>query len=750
MALEDLSGRIKDANRGERGYIITGDPAFLAPFHAAAGALPGDLARVGRLTADNPRQQRHVRGLRALSGAALAEMGSVVGLRRTRGFEAARAEVARGTINALMDAADAAIRAMEHEEHTLLRVRSARAGRGAARAMVFVGATSGLGITLLLGAALLIFHDVRERRRAERALREPRAVPPPRRDHRQRRRRPLARPPRDGVQPRRRADLGGVARGGPRPPARRPLRRAARLRHLHARAGARAPRRGHEGVRRPAHLAPRRAARAPLERRPPARRRRPGRRGHRRGARDHGAQADGGGAPPRRAPRRPHRAPQPVPLRRPPRPPHPPPRREKDRLRPSSSSTSTTSSASTTRSATPPATSCSSRSPRALERPLRAGDTVARLGGDEFAVLLEDVGGRRGDAATSPNASSTRSSEPFVVDGQEIVAARASASRWPSPATTTRTTLLRDADIAMYRAKAARPGALRGVRARDARRPASSGWSSRPSCGAAIEREEFVLHYQPIVVVADRPDRSASRRSSAGSTRSAAWSRRPIHPDRRGDRADRPARAAGCSTRPAARSRDVAAGARPPASRAHVERQHLGVSSPSPDSSATSRAASSRRRASPLLARLEITESVIMDDTDGRRGGSAAQATSACGSRSTTSAPATRRSAPGLPVDLLKIDRSSSTSRRPEGDEPPLVRAILALAAPGHGVVAEGIETAAQLAGCASSAARTGRASGSPARSRRRRPRRSSAAPRRGCGWRRAGGRSGYAVDGGR
>ena len=174
VALEDLSGRIKDANRGERGYIITGDPAFLAPFHAAAGALPGDLARVGRLTADNPRQQRHVRGLRALSGAALAEMGSVVGLRRTRGFEAARAEVARGTINALMDAADAAIRAMEREEHTLLRVRSARAGRGAARAMVFVGATSGLGITLLLGAALLIFHDVRERRRAERALRRSR------------------------------------------------------------------------------------------------------------------------------------------------------------------------------------------------------------------------------------------------------------------------------------------------------------------------------------------------------------------------------------------------------------------------------------------------------------------------------------------------------------------------------------------------------------------------------------------------
>ena len=43
----------------------------------------------------------------------------------------------------------------------------------------------------------------------------------------------------------------------------------------------------------------------------------------------------------------------------------------------------------------------------------------------------------------------------------------------------------------------------------------------------ALERGEFVLHYQPQIDLAQRPRSSASRRCCAGSTRNSAWCRRP-------------------------------------------------------------------------------------------------------------------------------------------------------------------------------------------------------------------------------
>ena len=89
------------------------------------------------------------------------------------------------------------------------------------------------------------------------------------------------------------------------------------------------------------------------------------------------------------------------------------------RCRSSCSSTSTTSRSSTTPSATRPATTSSSTSPSAIRGVLRADDIAARLGGDEFAVLLDDgpgprrVDGRRG-------ADHRRHARPFSIDGQEI------------------------------------------------------------------------------------------------------------------------------------------------------------------------------------------------------------------------------------------------------------------------------------------------------------------------------------------
>jgi diguanylate cyclase (GGDEF)-like protein len=135
-----------------------------------------------------------------------------------------------------------------------------------------------------------------------------------------------------------------------------------------------------------------------------------------------------------------------------------------------------------------------------LRRTLRAADTVARLGGDEFAVLLEDIrddeqplraAERVAEALRAPlrlaaRLVQIRSSIGVVVDAGEA----ASADE-----------LLRNADVAMYRAKA--NGRGRHAVFEPAMHAAQLGkLELEGELRVAIERGEFGLRYQPIVDLA--------------------------------------------------------------------------------------------------------------------------------------------------------------------------------------------------------------------------------------------------------
>ena len=63
VKLGDLLTELVDAETGQRGFIITGDENYLAPYQAALGALPTTRESVRQLTADNPDQQRRLDAL---------------------------------------------------------------------------------------------------------------------------------------------------------------------------------------------------------------------------------------------------------------------------------------------------------------------------------------------------------------------------------------------------------------------------------------------------------------------------------------------------------------------------------------------------------------------------------------------------------------------------------------------------------------------------------------------------------------
>ncbi len=126
--------------------------------------------------------------------------------------------------------------------------------------------------------------------------------------------------------------------------------------------------------------------------------------------------------------------------------------------------------------------------------------TSARLGGDEFLVLLENLKGER-DATTVAERMLSALARPFVINGQSL---RVTASVGIALADGSRTAddIIRDADTAMYRAKAT--GRSRYVLfGREMHDEVAGRLQLETDLRAAIENGGFCLHYQPVVAIAD-------------------------------------------------------------------------------------------------------------------------------------------------------------------------------------------------------------------------------------------------------
>jgi diguanylate cyclase (GGDEF)-like protein/PAS domain S-box-containing protein len=126
---------------------------------------------------------------------------------------------------------------------------------------------------------------------------------------------------------------------------------------------------------------------------------------------------------------------------------------------------------------------------------LRASDTAARFGGDEFSVLVEEAPGTASDLAERILA---KLRPPFLLDGTEVQVGATIGIATSGPGSSTAMELLRDADAAMYAAKADGKGGWRlfepSMHESVRRRLELKGALER-----GIDAGELVLHYQPIV-----------------------------------------------------------------------------------------------------------------------------------------------------------------------------------------------------------------------------------------------------------
>ncbi len=116
---------MKDAETGQRGFVITGEDAYLEPYLKATSEIGATLQQVEDLTADNPVQQRRLhQQVEPIIATKLAELKRTIDTRRTSGFEATQKIVLTNEGKNAMDDLRHVLDEMEHDERELLRRRA--------------------------------------------------------------------------------------------------------------------------------------------------------------------------------------------------------------------------------------------------------------------------------------------------------------------------------------------------------------------------------------------------------------------------------------------------------------------------------------------------------------------------------------------------------------------------------------------------------------------------------------------------
>jgi PAS domain S-box-containing protein len=163
--LDEITSTVKDAETGQRGFIITGDERYLVPFNDAVSRLPAEIAKFKSM----PRidiSEADVERVTQLVDQKIAELRRTVELRRTAGFEAAAEAVGSGHGQQLMERLRAEVARLQSVKTAALEKERQASDRITwIRTIVFFAAGL-LNLTVLAWAYRRIAESIKLRDRA--------------------------------------------------------------------------------------------------------------------------------------------------------------------------------------------------------------------------------------------------------------------------------------------------------------------------------------------------------------------------------------------------------------------------------------------------------------------------------------------------------------------------------------------------------------------------------------------------------
>jgi len=165
-AVDGTLSLLKDAETGQRGYILSGDPQFLEPYEAALRQVPPLFSQLTALTSGDGQQGERLRTLRRLIDEKCAFIEATVRLRRDGDLERATALVRGGRGQQLMDEIREQCGKMSEREEHVLAARRSETHRAKLTAVLGIGGSTSLMILLALLSLLTVNRDVRALKQA--------------------------------------------------------------------------------------------------------------------------------------------------------------------------------------------------------------------------------------------------------------------------------------------------------------------------------------------------------------------------------------------------------------------------------------------------------------------------------------------------------------------------------------------------------------------------------------------------------
>ncbi len=159
--VESIMSSAKDAETGNRGYLITGDESYLEPYTVARHDLPEMLDRFKDLTSDNSNQQRRLMEMQAVLEQRLDLLEQGIELRHRNDRDTVRSMVLSGTGKVEMDHLRRISDEMENEERHLLAIRTATAEADNTNAHYIIALASALDLLFIV---FLFRYFITERR----------------------------------------------------------------------------------------------------------------------------------------------------------------------------------------------------------------------------------------------------------------------------------------------------------------------------------------------------------------------------------------------------------------------------------------------------------------------------------------------------------------------------------------------------------------------------------------------------------
>ena len=154
--IKDLDLALRDAETGQRGYLLTGNDDYLVPYQEPLGHVNFLQGELQRLTADNPAEQDRLRELSPIVQRKLEELAQTVQLRRDVGFDAAVRIVRTDVGREYMKAIKSTLSAMTADEQRLLAQRLTAADSRGAWFRWLILAAAVVAIAALLWAVRLL------------------------------------------------------------------------------------------------------------------------------------------------------------------------------------------------------------------------------------------------------------------------------------------------------------------------------------------------------------------------------------------------------------------------------------------------------------------------------------------------------------------------------------------------------------------------------------------------------------------